>query len=55
MNISKDWHDFLKFFNKKFGQQEIDFPNGEENETKNKKISFGNAISTIVKAGKPKE
>lgn len=25
MNISKDWKEFLKFFNKKFGQQEIEF------------------------------
>lgn len=25
MNISKDWKEFLKFFNKKFGQQELEF------------------------------
>jgi hypothetical protein len=24
MNISKDWREFIKFFNKKFGQQELD-------------------------------
>lgn len=25
MNISKDWREFIKYFNKKFGQQELDF------------------------------
>lgn len=30
MNISKDWKEFLRFFNKKFGQQELDFETIEE-------------------------
>lgn len=30
MNISKDWREFKKFFNKKFGQQELDFGEIEE-------------------------
>lgn len=30
MNISKDWKEFLRFFNKKFGQQVLDFDNLEE-------------------------
>lgn len=30
MNISKDWKEFLRFFNKKFGQQELDFAEVEE-------------------------
>lgn len=29
MNISKDWKEFIKFFNKKFGQQELDFESVE--------------------------
>jgi len=29
MNISNDWKEFLKYFNKKFGQQELDFQNSE--------------------------
>jgi hypothetical protein len=29
MNISKNWKEFLKFFNKKFGQQELDLGNEE--------------------------
>lgn len=53
MNISKDWRDFIRFFNKKFGQQELEFPEIEENESKQKSISFGDAISKIANAGKP--
>lgn len=30
MNISKDWPEFIRFFNKKFGQQEIDFASDEQ-------------------------
>lgn len=29
MNISKDWREFMKYFNKKFGQQELEFPEAE--------------------------
>lgn len=34
MNISKDWKEFLRFFNKKFGQQEIDFAEDEPKQEK---------------------
>jgi hypothetical protein len=30
MNISNDWKEFTRFFNKKFGQQEIEFSNDEQ-------------------------
>lgn len=29
MNISKNWREFMRFFNKKFGQQELEFPEVE--------------------------
>lgn len=56
MNISKDWREYIRFFNRKFGQQEIDFPEIEGiSEPKEKSFSFGDAISKIANAGKPKK
>lgn len=55
MNISKDWREFLRFFNRKFGQQEFDFEDIQEGSPKDMVFSFGDALRTIGKAGKPKE
>lgn len=42
MNISKDWREFKKFFNKKFGQQELDFGEIEEVRKEIKKPALNN-------------
>jgi len=62
MNVSNNWSEFLRLFNKKFGQQEINFPDYYPEEEfmenmlpKAKSMSFGDAMRAIGRAGKPKE
>jgi hypothetical protein len=49
MNISKDWREFKKFFNKKFGQQEFDFPEVQEVHKEVKKTSSVNNFDLNLK------
>lgn len=49
MNVSKDWNEFKRFFNKKFGQQEIEFDSYEASKTTpNVNLSFGQAIGKMI-------
>lgn len=52
MNVSNNWSDFLRLFNKKFGQQILEFPEYQI-EQKQNGVSFGDALRKIGKAGKP--
>ena len=55
-SVSKNKREFLQFMEKKYGQLELPFTDIEELEPSLKeenKMSFGNAISKIAKAGKP--
>lgn len=53
MNISKDWKEFMKYFNKKFGQQELDFGDSEiEKKPKENKSNFDKTLGAIMKVPK---
>ncbi len=54
MNISKDWKEFLRFFNKKFGQQEIDFGETETIEVK-PKSNFDLNLKGLLNVPPPKK
>jgi hypothetical protein len=54
MNISKNWKEFLRFFNKKFGQQELDFETIEEiNSISESK--FDKQLKGLLKVPPPKK
>lgn len=59
MNISKDWKEFIKFFNKKFGQQEIEFGSDEQRnmiEPKDKPITnndFNKSLGGLLNVPPP--
>jgi hypothetical protein len=54
MNISKNWKEFLRFFNKKFGQQEIEFEEVEEVKAI-PRTTFDNALINLLKTKPPKK
>lgn len=53
MNISKDWREFIRFFNKKFGQQELDFNEIEEMPPSIPKSEFDNKLKGLLKVPPP--
>lgn len=53
MNISKDWREFLRFFNKKFGQQELDFNEIEELPPSIPKNKFDQQLKGLLKVPPP--
>ena len=56
MNISKDWKEFKKFFNKKFGQQELEFIEVEEVKKENIKANkFDLMLTGLLKTPPPRK
>ena len=61
MNISKDWNEFMGFFNKKFGQQELDFESDEHRgliEPTQKKVKgsdFNKSLKGLLSVPPPKK
>jgi hypothetical protein len=55
MNISKDWREFLRFFNKKFGQQEFDFNEIEEIPPSIPKSKFDQQLKGLLNVPPPKK
>ena len=58
MGISDNWKQFDKFWNKKFGQQELPFSEYEllepkKQPTKLEKANFGNILGAVARSGKP--
>lgn len=59
MNISKDWKEFLKYFNKKFGQQVLDFGDIEEIKQENPApipaVKFDKQLLGLLRTPPPKK
>ncbi len=56
MNVSKDWREFLKLYNKKFGQQELEFPEAEIiQEPSQPKTDFDKQLKGLLSVPKPKD
>ena len=57
MNISKDWKEFKHFFNKKFGQQDLEFtePDDPKLLKKDKASAFDSVLVGLLSVPPPKK